>query len=178
MVCLQIINKFHKFSIFVKKMLAKCEQIVYNVFTNKKHIKKREEINMLKNLKNKMNNKGFSLVELIVVIAIMVILIAMLVPNVVGYIKKANWATEQNGASTVFSAAQTYVTDVYASTGSVISPSVDDLVSANLLTKTPNISYTIELDSTGVAAVDKVTWSSANAPSDITTPQYPAAASN
>ena len=70
---------------------------------------------MLKNLKNRLNdNKGFSLVELIVVIAIMVILIAMLVPNVVGYIKKASWASEQNAASTIFSAAQTYVTDQYA----------------------------------------------------------------
>lgn len=42
----------------------------------------------LKNLKN--NNKGFSLVELIVVIAIMIVLISLLAPNVIGYIEKAN----------------------------------------------------------------------------------------
>lgn len=123
---------------------------------------------MLKNLKNRLNdNKGFSLVELIVVIAIMVILIAMLVPNVVGYIKKASWATEQNGASTVFSAAQTYVTDLYASgkyEGSSTTVTPDDLVNAGLLTKKPSIEYEIHVDPDGVAAISNVTWSSANAP--------------
>ncbi|MBO5561125.1 MAG: prepilin-type N-terminal cleavage/methylation domain-containing protein [Firmicutes bacterium] len=121
---------------------------------------------MLKNLQAKLKDqKGFSLVELIVVIAIMVILIAMLVPNVVGYIKKANWATEQNGASTVFSAAQTYVTDYYAKYGqNPTVPTLEALKDANLLTKAPAINYSIYLATNADAAVDYVAWSSKNSP--------------
>lgn len=73
---------------------------------------------MLKNLKNRLNeNKGFSLVELIVVIAIMVILIALLVPNVVGYISKAQDSANLSAAKTIYNAANTAVVDVKAQTG-------------------------------------------------------------
>ena len=133
---------------------------------------------MLKNLQAKLKDqKGFSLVELIVVIAIMVILIAMLVPNVVGYIKKATWATEQNGASTVFSAAQTYATDCYTKGSWAGTTTIDQsvLVTEKLLTKTPNISYTIYTTCEANApAISYVQWSSSNAPDGVT-PQYPVA---
>ncbi len=82
------------------------------------------------------DQKGFSLVELIVVIAIMVILIAMLVPNVIGYINKATIATEKSAAGTVYSSAQAYLTDVYADgkagsyTGTL---PISDVVAAELL---------------------------------------------
>ena len=42
----------------------------------------------------KTNNKGFSLVELIVVIAIMAILAAVAIPTFSGFIKKANVASD------------------------------------------------------------------------------------
>lgn len=48
--------------------------------------------------KNFNTNSGFSLVELIVVIAIMVILISLLVPNVLGYIERANNVTDITNA--------------------------------------------------------------------------------
>ncbi|MBQ8940913.1 MAG: type II secretion system protein [Firmicutes bacterium] len=131
---------------------------------------------MLKNLQAKLKDqKGFSLVELIVVIAIMVILIAMLVPNVVGYIKKASWATEQNGASTIFSAAQTYATDLYTagSWSSSVTIGTDDLIKAELLTKSPSISYSIvTVSSATTPAVSYVTWTSSNAPAG-TDAKYP-----
>lgn len=74
---------------------------------------------MLKNLKNRLNeNKGFSLVELIVVIAIMVILIALLVPNVVGYISKAQDSANLSAAKSVYNAINTAVIDYKAKTGS------------------------------------------------------------
>ena len=133
---------------------------------------------MLKNLQAKLKDqKGFSLVELIVVIAIMVILIAMLVPNVVGYIKKATWATEQNGASTVFSAAQTYATDCYTKGSWAGTTTIDQsvLVTEKLLTKTPNISYTIYTTcEKNTPAISYVQWSSSNAPDGVI-PQYPLA---
>ena len=42
----------------------------------------------------KLNNKGFSLVELIIVIAIMAILVAIVVPNFIGYLDKARKARD------------------------------------------------------------------------------------
>lgn len=70
---------------------------------------------MLQNLKNKLkDNKGFSLVELIVVIAIMVILIALLIPQVSGYIKKANDTSSLNAARTIYNAGTQYQADLAA----------------------------------------------------------------
>lgn len=68
---------------------------------------------MLKNLRNRLSdNKGFSLVELIVVIAIMVILIAILVPNITGYINKSRDVSAAATAKTVYDAAYAYQTEL------------------------------------------------------------------
>ena len=68
---------------------------------------------MLKNLRNRLSdNKGFSLVELIVVIAIMVILIAILVPNITGYINKSRTVANSAAAKTVYDAAYAYQTEL------------------------------------------------------------------
>lgn len=56
------------------------------------------------------DNKGFSLVELIVVIAIMVILMALLIPNVVGYVNTARSSANAATASSLFTAANTSIT--------------------------------------------------------------------
>ncbi|MCM1261648.1 MAG: prepilin-type N-terminal cleavage/methylation domain-containing protein [Butyrivibrio sp.] len=45
-------------------------------------------------MKKEMNNKGFSLVELIIVIAIMVILIAVLAPQYLKYVEKSRVASD------------------------------------------------------------------------------------
>lgn len=72
---------------------------------------------MLKNLKNRLNeSKGFTLVELIVVIAIMVILIALLVPNVVGYISSSQTTANLSAAKSIYNAANTAVVNGKAST--------------------------------------------------------------
>lgn len=52
---------------------------------------------------NRKDNKGFSLVELIIVIAIMVALVAMLAPQFVKYVQKSRDATVSDAAENVFS---------------------------------------------------------------------------
>ena len=57
--------------------------------------------------RNSENNKGFSLVELIIVIAIMVALVAMLSPQFVKYVTKSRDAVVQNAAEDVLAMTKT-----------------------------------------------------------------------
>lgn len=59
----------------------------------------------------KKQKKGFTLIELIAVIAILVILGAILVPNVLGYRKKAQKSNIQASAKTLIKAIDTYNSD-------------------------------------------------------------------
>lgn len=52
------------------------------------------------------NNKGFSLIELIVVIAIMAILAVTLAPRLMHYVEKANKASDQEAVNTIYTAAK------------------------------------------------------------------------
>ena len=52
----------------------------------------------------KLNNKGFSLVELIIVIAIMAILVGVLAPQLIKYIEKAKVSSDTQIADTLHSA--------------------------------------------------------------------------
>lgn len=61
----------------------------------------------------KENNKGFTLVELIVVIVILAILAALLVPALVGWINKAREKSYAVEARTAYLAAQTLVSENY-----------------------------------------------------------------
>ena len=59
----------------------------------------------------KMNNKGFSLVELIVVIAIMAVLIGVLAPQFMKYVEKSRESTDIQNLDTCVSAVRTYYAD-------------------------------------------------------------------
>lgn len=58
-----------------------------------------------------LNNKGFSLIELIVVIAIMAILVGVLAPQVIKYIESSKQSTDLQNLSAVRSAVEVGVTE-------------------------------------------------------------------
>ena len=61
----------------------------------------------------KKNNKGFTLVELIVVLVILAILAAILVPTLLGYIDRARAEKDYSTAQTVRVAAQAEIDQMY-----------------------------------------------------------------
>ncbi len=62
----------------------------------------------------KMNNKGFSLVELIIVIAIMAILIVVLAPQYLRYVERSRNSTDMQNATSIVEALQIYQADPQA----------------------------------------------------------------
>ena len=91
----------------------------------------------------KLNNKGFSLVELIIVIAIMAVLAGALAPALITYIEKSRISTDKQTADTIRSAIQAALADdtIYDATIS------DSDISG---TYTPGTGTTAGLSLTGV----------------------------
>ena len=65
----------------------------------------------------KMNNKGFSLVELIIVIAIMAILIVVLAPQYLKYVEKSRNSTDLQNITEIKTALEVYAADPDAEVG-------------------------------------------------------------
>ena len=61
--------------------------------------------------KKEMNNKGFSLVELIIVIAIMAILVGVLAPQFIKFVEKSRESTDLQNVDEIKTALEAYVAD-------------------------------------------------------------------
>ena len=69
--------------------------------------------------KRKLNNEGFSLIELIVVIAIMAILVGAMAPQVTKYIEKARVSNDKQAIGALYTAVQTATIDPDITTSSL-----------------------------------------------------------
>lgn len=69
------------------------------------------------------NNKGFSLIELIIVIAIMAVLVAIIAPNLTKYLGSSKKNTDKKNADEIASQLQTCITDYETENGYLISTS-------------------------------------------------------
>ena len=107
----------------------------------------------------KKNNKGFTLVELIVVLVILAILAAILVPTLLGYIDRARSEKDFSTAQTVRVAAQAAIDQAYGE-GYIADGSYTDsgkTIGTNKVTSIENMAGTIaggvNVDSNGVATL-------------------------
>lgn len=67
----------------------------------------------------KLNNKGFSLVELIIVIAIMVVLVGVLAPQFIKYVESSRSSTDMQNMELVKTAIEVAATDETYSVGTI-----------------------------------------------------------
>ena len=71
-------------------------------------------------MNKKSNNKGFSLVELIIVIAIMAILVGVLAPQFIKYVESSRQSTDISAASEYRAAVEAYVAEQGGSATNIV----------------------------------------------------------
>ena len=87
----------------------------------------------------KKNNKGFTLVELIIVIAIIAILIAVLAPNYVRYVDRSRWSSDRNDCESLLQEVRTAIVDTQNDGGTVNSGEITVVFKRRLKTLILNI---------------------------------------
>ena len=90
---------------------------------------------MFKLLNKKKNNKGFTLVELVIVVAILAILVGLLAPQYTKYVEKSRKAADADNLEEMVKAVQVYEADTDKTTAEIA-----------------NGEYTIQMTTGGVTA--------------------------
>ena len=108
----------------------------------------------MKKLNERQNNKGFSLVELIVVIAIMVVLVAVLAPVFSKYIESSRRSTDVQNASAIAEGVLADVADGKITTDGKtdVSAAVED-GKPSAIAKAPEVKGNVFKDATGFTYV-------------------------
>lgn len=122
-------------------------------------------------MKKEMNNKGFSLVELIIVIAIMVILIAVLAPTYLRYVERGRNSRDIQNATAISDAIQVWAADpqaganaiVAADTGATIVATSTGITAANTHIQAALVNAGLATGTPGTATIDgncasRTTW--------------------
>lgn len=131
--------------------------------TKTKHYEKGEVIPMNNLKETKLNNKGFSLVELIIVIAIMAVLIGVLAPQYLKYVERSRSATDQDNVTAIVSAIQVYGADPDATLAVANGDTVTLNRTSGTITTDTNGAIAQALTDAGVtlpALTNKQTWTS------------------
>lgn len=98
----------------------------------------------------KKDNKGFSLVELIIVIAIMAILIVVVAPQYLKYVEKSRISVDQDNAGEIGRAMQIYAADQ----GNPAAEAVIEVTPSGITTPTAGSWAEGALDNAGLKAGD------------------------
>lgn len=104
-------------------------------------------------MKKTTDNKGFSLIELIIVIAIMAVLVAIIAPNLTKYLSSSKKNADKKNSDEIVATLKTCITDYEMDNGDLIATAGDTLTVAwatNGLQSTGDLKFDAIVD----AAID------------------------
>ncbi|MBE5884212.1 MAG: type II secretion system protein [Lachnospiraceae bacterium] len=109
-------------------------------------------------MKKEMNNKGFSLVELIIVIAIMAVLIGLLAPQYIKYVNNSKVSADVTNAQAIASAFNVALADGASlaasyNSGTDAIPTDVNLAAWPVAKHTPTETWTVAIGTNGVTEI-------------------------